>query len=331
MPTKKQRIGDHGADQCMQATIPGYNPFQRKINVTSPNAFTNEIIGGKNGENELIIGENEYYDNIIDLTDAADVPRCDPTEQVISLVKEKIEEKGSSASSTGFNANRKKCQSCSCGCTRYARSIGGKRTRNVTCLRLEYPNWDNYFKSEKHRLQAGGDPVHLIQYQRKRSEAEKRLYIPVAEKTEAEREEYNAKARLQYKRCAESIRLLCQKDLQTILEQLEESDEEMLQDILFSLNQNLLRRYHCSPLNYATGPHPIIPGGRGIDVGGFILVNSCHGCPQQFKVWFNEDFWWSLSHTLAHHAEEVIASGYKVKMYALNPTKNAASVTIASK
>jgi hypothetical protein len=149
----------------VQAAIPGYNPFQRKINVTSPNAFTNEIIGGKNGENELVISEHEYYDNIIDLTAAADVPRCscESTEQVISLVKEKIEEKGSSASSTGFNANRKKSMSCSCGCTRYARSIGGKRTRNVTCLRLEYPDWDNYSKIEKQRLQAGGDPVHLIQ------------------------------------------------------------------------------------------------------------------------------------------------------------------------
>ena len=165
MPTKKQQIGDHGTGRCMQATILGFSPFQRKINVTSPNAFTNETIGGKKGKNELIIGEHEHYDNIIDLIAAADVPRCqcDSTEQLIALVKENIEEKCSS-STTGFNPNRKKSQSCSCGCTRYARSIDGKRTRHVTCLRLEHPDWDNYSKTERQRLQAGGDPAHLIQY-----------------------------------------------------------------------------------------------------------------------------------------------------------------------
>ena len=85
MLTKRQRFGDHDAGQCMQVGNVGYNLFQRKINVISPNAFTNETIGVENIENELIIGENEYYDNITDLTTSEPDGSEDFTERKINV------------------------------------------------------------------------------------------------------------------------------------------------------------------------------------------------------------------------------------------------------
>jgi hypothetical protein len=77
-------------------------------------------------------------------------------------------------------------------------------------------------------------------------------------------------------------------------------DEAFLRDVLREVNKSAARRYHFSPFNYATGRHPIIPLSLGIDINECIMVNNCRG-HHLLKAWFNEDFLWALSHTLAHH------------------------------
>ena len=146
--------------------------------------------------------------------------------------------------------------------------------------------------------------------------------------------------------------------------------------MLAELNKSAARRYHFAPLNYAVGRHPVIPYAIGIDNNELIMVNNCHGHHVKY-AWFNEDFHWALSHTLAHHWQvtlahthsfietenhsfietqnhsfiglkiihslkllynseslfywqEVINSGYIVKVYCLDPNKNIASTLLAA-
>ena len=81
--------------------------------------------------------------------------------------------------------------------------------------------------------------------------------------------------------------------------------------------------HHVTPDTRTHSAHHAIAFTNGIDVDGYIAPNSCKNNPT-LLAYLSGDEPWAINHTLAHHADEIQRSHYWVKIYTLDPLKNAA-------
>ena len=166
---------------------------------------------------------------------------------------------------------------------------------------VAYPEWADFSKERKAELRGVKDPAKCSAENKIRNAAARAQPGYVDSKTLPGRA---VKAAAQRKRTTASRAETQFNEIALQLAPFHDASLDVKRDVLEEMGLPYKKMFHCSPIVYATGPHPVIIGGLGIDNTCSIMTHQCHTqgpAPGPPLVWWNTSSAYAISKTLAQH------------------------------